>query len=143
MRLDIYRESRSQLSAEWVPALRRRAQTRQQQAVIVKGARIRTSPDGFSLLAATSNKALKGGLVPSREWAGNEFGARTRRAEIRTRSRRGTPYTVRKMINRQFMARVNQGRVAFDAGSELITKAVRIWVRVIVDKYRAAAERGE
>lgn len=140
LRLAIYKESRGQLMSEWVPALQRRATTRQQQAVIVKGARVRTSPDGFSLMAATSRRPLKGGLIPSDRWQGAELGARTRRAEFTTHSRKGTPYTVRKIINRQFLARVKYGRVAFDASSELVTKAVRIWVRVIVDKYREAVE---
>lgn len=140
LRLDIYKASRSELSSLWVPALQRRAATRMQEAVLVKGARIRVSTDGFSLLAATSRRALKGGLVPADEWAGSEFGARTRRAQIATHSRSGTPYTVEKMINRQFMARVREGRVAFDAASELGTIAVRVWVRTIVDRYVAASE---
>lgn len=137
LRLSIYKATRQELTPLWVPALNRRAATRMQQAVIVKGARIRVSTDGFSLMAATSRRALPGGLVPADEWAGSEFGARSRRAQIATHSRNGTPYTVEKMINRQYLARVNAGRVAFDAASELGTTAVRVWVRTIVDQYAA------
>lgn len=140
LRLTIYKATRQEVSGLWVPALQRRASTRMQQRVLVKGARIRVSTDGFTLLAATSNRALPGGLVPSQEWAGSEFGARTRRAQIATHSRAGTPYTVEKMINRQYMARVSQGRVAFDASSEVGTQAVRAWVRAVVDAYTEAAE---
>jgi hypothetical protein len=138
VRLDIYKRARQELGGEWVPALRARASTRMQEAVLVKGARTRVGLDGFRMMAATSRRRLKGGLLPADEWAGNEFGARTRQATFTTHSRNGKAYTVTKMVNRQFQARVKDGRVAFDAASALGTRLVRLWVRVIVDAYRDA-----
>lgn len=138
VRLDIYKRSRQELGGEWVPALRQRATSRFQEAVLVKGARTRVGLNGFSMTAATSRRALSGGLVPADQWQGAELGARARRATITTRSRKGKSYQVTKMINRQFPSRSKDGRVAFDAASVLGVRLVRLWVRVVVDTYRDA-----
>lgn len=140
VRLDIYKRARAELGGEWVPALRQRATTPMQQAVLAKGARARVGTDGFRMMAATSRRRLSGGLIPADQWAGSEFGARNRRATFQTRSRKGKTYTVTKTINRQFLDRSKDGRVAFDAASALGTRLVRLWVRVVVDAYRDAFE---
>lgn len=141
LRRDIYAEARARLGGEWVPALRQRATTRMQEAILIKGARTRVGTDGFRMVAASSRRKLRGGLIPSEQWAGAEFGARARRVTVQTHSRKGKAYTVTKTINRQFPSRVKDGRVVFDAASALGTRLVALWVRAIVDRYRAAAER--
>ena len=130
--------SRQAINAEWVPALTSRAGTFQTK-VLVKGARAKVGNEGFSLTAATSSKALSGGLIPSQQWAGAEFGATPKKQTITTRSRKGKAYTMTRTINRQFAARTKQGRVVFDAASTVGTTAVRLWVRAIVDGYTNAA----
>lgn len=70
------RAVRRQLNATWRPALQARPATRLQARVLVRGARVDIKADGsFDLLAATSTRALRGGLIPADEWHGPEFGA--------------------------------------------------------------------
>jgi hypothetical protein len=132
LRKAIYAASRESVNALWKPALERRARSNRAQRVIVKGARAAIRTDGFSLMAATSRKALSGGLVPADEWQGDEFGARTRKAEFTQRSRLGKTYRVSKTVNRQFPGRTREGRIAFDAASEVGTKTIAAWVTAVV-----------
>lgn len=134
MRKAIYQATRESVNPLWTPALARRARTRLQQVVIVKGARVAVRTDGFSLMAATSRRPLRNGLIPADRpnWPAAEFGARNRRAEVQTHSRLGKPYTVSKVLNRQFPGRTKDGQVAFDAASEVGTKTVRAWVLAVV-----------
>ena len=142
VRKGVNAQVRQEIGGRWKTALERRASSRMEQAVIVKGARARAGTDRFSLLAATSRRPLRGGLVPAFEWAGSEFGARTRQKSVKTRSRKGKPYTATKWVNRQFRGRVTEGRIAYDAASEIGTWAVAQWVKFIVDQYSKAAGKG-
>ena len=139
VRLEIYKRARAELGGAWVPALQSRANDFQAR-VLVKGARTKVSNEGFSMLAATSKKSLSEGLVPAYQNAGAEWGARVRRRTIATHSRRGKAYTVRRRINKQFLPRRKLGHVVMPAAQELGTKLVALWVRVIVETYRDAAE---
>jgi hypothetical protein len=143
LRRDIYAESRSQLGGAWLPALQARAERPLEQRIILKGAHVKVGTDGFTLLAATSRKALRNGLVPADSWPGGEFGARTRRLTYERRSTLGKVTQVTRMINRQFRPRVPDGRIAYDAASQIGTKLVGVWVRLIVDKVRTAARAEE
>lgn len=136
LRRDIYAESRSQLGGAWLPALQARAETKLEQRLILKGARVKVGTDGFNVMAAQSTKALRNGLVPAADWPGGEFGARTRMATYQRRSPLGRMHSVTRRVNRQFRARVKNGRIAFDAASEIGTKLVAVWVTVIVTKVR-------
>lgn len=132
LRKAIYAASREKVNALWVPELSRRARTAAARLVIVKGARAAIRQDGFSLMAATSKRKLKGGLVPADEWAGFEFGARTRKATFQARSPKGRSFERTTTVNRQFKGRQRQGQIAFDAASEVGTKTVAAWVVAVV-----------
>lgn len=136
LRKNLYADARQQLGDAWLPALRKRAKTKTETAVIVKGARVKVSTEGFSVTAATSTRALRGGLRPVEHWHAWEFGGRRRKATIRTRSPKGKPYTVTKTINRQLPGRVKDGRIAFDAASEIGTRLVASFVVSVVGTYR-------
>lgn len=138
IRLEIYKRARTELGGEWVPALQSRASSLAEQRVLVKGARTKVSTEGFSMVAATSNKQLSGGLVPSRDYAGFEWGARTRRETFSQRSPKGRRYEVTKMINRQFHGRQKEGQIVMESASKLGTRLVALWVKTIVETYRDA-----
>jgi len=139
VRLEIYSRARRDLGGEWVPALRSRATTDMQQRVLVKGARTKVNTEGFSMVAATSTKALREGLVPTNDWAGFEYGARTKRVRVQTSSRKGKQYTRTQTVNRQFRGRQKEGQVVMKSASALGTRLVALWVRTIVETYRDAA----
>jgi len=132
LRKAIYAATRQSVNALWLPALGRRAQSRGAQQVIVKGARAKVNTEGFSLMAATSRRNLSGGLTPTSQWQGFEFGATDKRKTFEQRSRLGRPYRVTKTVNRQFANRDKNGRIAYDAASEVGTKTVVAWVQAVV-----------
>lgn len=140
VRADVNATVRREIGGRWQSELNSRASTALEQRVILAGARARGGTDRFSLVAASSRRPLRNGLIPASQWAGAEFGARSRRATIQTRSPKGTPYRATKMLNRQFRGREYYGRIAFDAASAIGTWSVSQWVRFIVDAYKRAAE---
>lgn len=139
LRLEMYKRTREQIGGTWKTMLTSNATTEMERSVLVKGARVRTGTDGFTLLAATSKRPLSGGLIPSFEWAGVEFGARTRREQVSMTSRRGKRFTRTQIINRQFRGRQQEGKVAMDAASATGTKLVAAWVRIVVEVVADAA----
>lgn len=132
IRLGINKTARGRISPLWKAEINARARTSIQREVIASGARATASDRGVTLYAATKSRPLSGGLVPSIEWAGAEFGARSRVVEVTQRSRGGTRYTRPLTINRQFPGRQQDGMVAFDAASETGTKLVALWVHDVV-----------
>lgn len=143
VRLDINKEARRTIGPQWIQALQSRSQSRIDDVILVKGARVAVGARQVTLKAATSKKPLSGGLIPSVNWPAAEFGMRTRRATIETKSPKGNKYQVTKSIGRQFPSRRKEGRVAFDASSAVGTKLVALWVRTIVDGFRSFADVGE
>jgi hypothetical protein len=139
LRREVYSASRAQLGSAWLPALRQRTGTRLEAAVLLRGAGIKANASGFQVRAATSTRALPGGLVPAHDWPGAEFGARPRRGTYPRRSILGNSHTVTRTLNRQFRPRAQHGRIAFDAASEIGTRLVAVWVTTIVDVTRQAA----
>lgn len=136
LRKAIFAASRKSVNALWQPGLGRRARSVAATRVIVQGARAAIRVDGFSLLAATSKRALRNGLVPTHEWAGYEFGAHNHKKTFEQKSRLGRSYSVTKTINKQFPARQPGARpaglIAFDTASEVGTKTVAAWVQAVV-----------
>lgn len=138
IRVDINKTARGRIRPLWQSAVSARARTRLQQRVIAAGTRANASDRGVTLFAATRSRPLKGGLVPSFEWAGAEFGMSPKPSQPFTqRSRRGRSYSRTMIVGRQFRGRTADGAVAFDAASEVGTKLVAMWVRTVVDELKA------
>lgn len=132
IRLSINKTARSRITPLWKAELNARARTSLQREIIASGARATASDRGVTMHAATSRRPLSGGLVPSYEWAGAEFGARNRVVEVTQRSRSGRSYRRPLTINRQFTGRQQHGMVAFDAASDSGTQLVALWVHDVV-----------
>jgi hypothetical protein len=139
IRLDINKTARRELTPVWRRELNRRARTRLEQRVIAGAARVTASNRGMTFYAATSNRPLRGGLIPADDWPAVEFGANIRRVQVSQRSRAGRRYTRPLTINRQFFAREQNGMIAFDAASTAGTQLVALWVRTVVDELRDVA----
>jgi hypothetical protein len=140
LRREIYKRARAKLGGEWAPGLASRATTPFENRVLVKGARTKVSTEGFTMVAATSRRLLSGGLLPSTQYAGAEWGAKVRREEIQTHTPKGRPYKVTKFINRQFRPRQLNGVIVMETASDLGTRLVRLWVETIVETYAAATQ---
>lgn len=138
IRVDINKTARGRIRPLWVSAVSGRAGTRLEQRVIAAGTRATASDRGVTFYAATRSRPLRGGLVPSVDWPGVEFGARSKKSRSFTqRSRAGRRYQRTMTVGRQFKGRQPHGMVAFDAASEVGTKLVALWVRTVVDELKA------
>lgn len=137
IRTDINKSARQKASAIWTEAIRARAETRLDIRVMLPGARVAVGTRQITARAATSKKPLRGGLVPAINWTSTEFGTPKRKKTFSTHSRTGTAYQVTRIVGAAFPSRRKNGRIGFDAASELGTKLVALWVGEIIDHFRS------
>lgn len=116
----INRDAKRELNPVWRAELARRAKTPLERAVLVPGARMAIGVRNVSAVAATRSAGPSGGLDPRTQYAGAEWGSDS---------------------HKQFRRRVwPAGYVVGPAAAVLISKAVAVWVRTIVDNFRGWAE---
>ena len=144
VRNDINKTTRAALNPEWRESVNYYASTTMDKKVLAKGARIKPG-NPVILTAATSKKALSGGLVPDSVTArAFEFGAEDRESvtgyDRRNRSGSGS-HTVRRHTKRQ-MPRRNTGRVVYRAAGEMLPRMTSLWVQIIVRKIYEAHDEG-
>jgi hypothetical protein len=141
LRSDINKATRRVLSPIWKQAVESRATYARDARVIAKGAKVKAGNPAVAQ-AATSTKALSGGLVPSRNWAWVEFGSeRTKVSEYTRKNRRnGGTHTVRRHTQRGLPPRYRTGRIAYPAFAEVAPRIISLWVQLIIRKYKDAAE---
>jgi hypothetical protein len=143
VRNDINKATRATLGPVWKEEVASRARSAQDRKVIVAGARILAGNPPV-LVAATSTRRLKGGLVPAVSWAGIEFGASGDDVTTYNRtSSKGGSHKVTRHTERQLPPRYRKGRVAFPAAAEIAARAAALWVQLVVRKFNEAAETGE
>lgn len=140
LRKRINAATRQTMNPVWRAELAERARTPLDRAVIVKGARIAAGNPPVAV-AATSTRALRGGLVPAAAWPGVELGARRDRTTTYSRrSPSGGTHRVTRHTRRQLPARRAGGRIALPAMQEMGPRLASLWVQLIVRVYRDAAE---
>lgn len=143
LRNDINRATRQTFNPIWRAELARRARTDLDRSVIVKGARILPGNPPVAV-AATSKRALRGGLVPVESWQALEFGQS--RQDTTTYSRtsvKGTTHQVTRHTTRQLPPRYAKGRMGYPALEELAPRLASLWVQLIVKRFTTALEAGE
>lgn len=136
IRLDINKTTRNKLRPLWEGEVRSRAHGRMAQRVELP-ARATFTDRGVKLTAATSGRPLRGGLAPSFQWQGVEFGMSPRRRTFTQHSRRGKPYQRTAWVGRQFRSRSQFGDIAFDAASQTGHVLVAMWVHTVIDELAA------
>lgn len=138
LRREISAEAKPGLTALWQRGLEQRATTQLQRKVLVPGARVAVSGQVIRAYAATSNRALPGGLVPSQDYAGPNFGAARTQRSIEGRSPKGKRYAYKRRGWTQFQARVQRNGhtagIAQKAAVELAPQIISGWVQLIVGK---------
>jgi hypothetical protein len=118
--------TRTTFNTPWRTGIEQRCRTPLERRVLLTGARIKAgNPPEFQ--AATSRKALRGGLVPESGWAGVELGV----DQSRTKGKRHTTH--------QLPARRKKGPV-FHTLADMAHRAPRLWAQLIVKTYIDAAE---
>jgi hypothetical protein len=143
VRKSINAQSRSAVTPMWTSVVEANATTHMDTRVLALGARVQT---GYrvTLVAASSRRRLRGGLIPADRWQGYEFGAvhgapRT----YETRSRKGRTYKVTRRTTEQLPKLRPSGRVLYpsvaDIGPRVFALATQTAIRGIFDAY----QRGE
>jgi len=157
LRRDINAATRDVLNPVWQNLVAQRAAaSRLDGRVFGSGARIKGG-NPPELVAASSRRRLRGGLVPREEWRALEFGRHGDRTTTYTvgdsavggHSRDGRPvrgyrrraHKVTRHTYRQLPARAPKGRVLYQAAADILPRAAALWAQLVVSKYAAAAER--
>ena len=126
LRKDINDATRTTFNQPWKTGIEQRVRTPLERRVLVPGARIAAgNPPSF--VAASSTRALPGGLVPAVQWPAVEFGA----DRSRMKGRRHT--------TRQLPARRRRGPV-FETLADMTDRVPRLWAQLIVKAYCDAAD---
>ena len=140
LRNDINRSTKAMLDPVWKGAVAGRATSALDRAVIVKGTRVKggNPPEA---IAATSSRALKGGLVPRDDWAAIEFGGQfNKTTTYESRSPKGKTFQVTRHTARQIPRRNAKGRVAYKALADVAPRVVSLWIQMVVAKTYEALE---
>lgn len=120
IRSGINRDVKKEAGPLWVAEIDKRATTKLERAVLVPGARLSVGARNVTAYAARSGYELEGGLVPNAQYAGVEWGSDS---------------------HNQFRRRVwPAGYVAGPAAAAVISRTIAVWVRTIVDHFRAVGD---
>lgn len=141
LRSDVNRETRSMAGPVWKQEIQSRVRTPMDTRVLAKGAALRAGNPPV-LVAATSNRKLRGGLVPGNDWKWFEFGAnRNKTKTYSRRSKNGGKHQVTRHTARQLPAHQKGGRVVFPAVADIAPRIASLWVQTVVRKvYEAFGE---
>lgn len=140
LKRDINRATREEMNPVWRSLVSANATRPIDARVLGKGARI-AAGNPPQAIAASSTRALSGGLIPADRWHPFEFGSHPEKVSTYTRtSTRGTRHTVTRHTRRQFRRRNPKGQVIMPAFAQIAPRMVSLWVQLIVRKYHEAAE---
>lgn len=132
MRNDLNREVRKLGNDQWRPIVDSYSRNDLDRKVLAKGARVKPG-NPLVLTAASSKRALSGGLVPNEDAGAIEFG--TKQPEKVTEYARaykgGASHNVRRHTKRQ-LPRRSKGRVIYAAAGEIAPRITSMWVQTIV-----------
>lgn len=144
VRKQVLAQTRGVASAAWREEVADAAQSRMDELVLAKGARMNVGARP-TLVAATSRRPLRGGLVPAEEWRPFEFGAskgREATTTYRTTSRGGRQYQVTRRTRRQLPPFRKGGRVLFKAVAASGPRMFALWTQTTIRAVIEAFEKG-
>lgn len=138
MRKQIRRFTKPMVEPVWAEAVRGRTSTALEVRALSDTARVAVSDQNVMLKSATIGKV--NGVPASVLAPGAEFGANPDK-QIKTRSRKGTPYTRRR--GRQFKLPRRKGYVVFPAASEVIPRIASLWMQTAIRTFAEQVEGAE
>lgn len=133
LRREINAQTRTVVNPVWRTEVRDHTRTCQDATILEKGARVATGARP-RLVAASSRRALSGGLVPSEEWQAWEFGTSAKgvKTRYRRRSQNGGSHIVLRRTRRQVPNRNAKGRVLYPAVREVLPRVAALWSQTAV-----------
>lgn len=144
LRKAINADTRATVNPLWREAIGGRAASRLDQRVLARGARVATGARP-ALIAASSRRALRGGLEPATDWPVVEFGAKDRntRSTYSRRTPSGKTARVTRRTRRQLPAHRAGGRVLFPAAAEVLPRVAALWAQTAVRLTFEALRKGD
>lgn len=144
LRKAINADTRAVVNPLWRDAIASRATSRLDQRVLGRGARVATGARP-ALVAASSRRALRGGLEPASEWPVVEFGAKDRnaRSTYSRRTRSGKTAKVTRRTRRQLPAHRRSGRVLYPAAAEVLPRVSARWAQTAIWLTFEALRKGD
>ena len=143
LRKAVNKSTREVVNPVWREAIETRARRRLDDVVLRRGARVATGTRP-ALVAASSRKAMSGGLIPADDWPVIEFGGRRGVTTTYTRrSRNGGTHRVTRHTRRQLPERTPGGRVLYPALAEALPRVASLWSQTAVRLVFEALRRGE
>lgn len=123
-------QTRLVIAPEWRKAVEAEAASDLERRVIASTARVAVSDRNVTLRAGGSGRALRGGLIPSRDNRAVEFGGgRERKVTYASRSRRGKAYQVTRHTQRQLPPFRRQGYVFYPAVAKMTPRIAALWAQ--------------
>lgn len=135
------RETRAELKPIWQQEMAKQLAGTRTFTSRVLGKGLVSGGNPPTLRAATSRRALSGGLVPDRDFYLAEFGGRSAAYTTYTRrSRNGGTHSVKRRTTLGLPPRIGNGRVAYPAAAETAPRVASLWVQIFVRTVYEAIE---
>lgn len=129
---EINTRTRDELGPLWKSLVELHAQRHDDTRILAKGARLKPG-NPPQVIAASSRRALRGGLIPAEQYHVREFGGERDKITTYTRkSPRAGTHSVTRHTSRQLPPRYRKGRVVWPAFAEFAPRAVALWVQTVV-----------
>lgn len=117
----------------WQRSVGEHVETRVENLVLGRTARVAVSDRGVFLQAARVGKPLSGGLSIKSQWHAVEFGGDPNaRRGYESRSRKGRSFSVKRHTQRQLRPRKATGHVVYPAISEAVPAFVSLWMQTVM-----------
>lgn len=136
VRRDVANRMRETMTPAWRQEVTGSAGAGMQAAMLTAGVRI-AAGNPPQLVAASSSRKIGRGLIPSRHWAGYEWGADHRSTRTVTSSK-GTRY--RRHVMNHLPTQQAQGRVLEPAARRLLPRIASYWAQSVVRAFMDAAD---
>lgn len=136
VRRDVANRMRETMTPAWRSEVTGDAGAGVQAAMLGAGVRI-AAGNPPQLVAANSSRKVGRGLIPSRHWAGYEYGADHRSTRTVTSSK-GTRY--RRHVMNHLPGRGPHGRVLEPAAGRILPRIAAYWAQSVVRAFMDAAD---
>lgn len=138
----IRQATKAMIDPEWRKAVSEHAQTLLESRALAQTARVAISDQNVTLKSAAVGKKLSGGLLPSANYAGVEFGAdRQVKTTYTATSSKGNQYSVTRRTRAQLRPRRKGGYVVFPAAAGIIPRMASLWTQTVVRTFYEIVER--
>ncbi len=141
IRRDVNTRTRTEFNSVWRDEIAGRSRLPQDRIVLAQGARIAGgNPPTFVAGSGKRVKGHGGGLVPTRDWPGWEYGAGPKVVTYTRRPRRGRTHQVTRNVTAGRPRRTPGGRVLGPAARAVLPRVASYWVQSVIRAWLDAAE---